>query len=306
MKHQTHLRFFSSLLLLLTAAIWGFAFVAQSVSMDYIDPCTFTFSRSLIGGIVLLPLIFVLDKKQAADAEKSKQTQVSGTAKWRQALCGGICCGVALGFASLAQQFGIKYTSVGKAGFITTLYIIIVPFLGVFLHKKIGLKIWISAVIAALGLYLICMSESLRIGTGDALVMLCALLFAFQILLVDHFSPKADPVRISCIQFFAAAAVSGVGMLLFEHPQLSSLLAAAAPILYAGVLSSGVGYTLQVVAQRNTDPTVASLLMSLESVFATLAGWLLLHQTLSPKELFGCALVFAAVILAQLPDLGKA
>jgi len=315
-------RIVSNLLLLLTAFIWGVAFVAQSVGMEYIGPCTFAFSRFLIGGVVLIPVIYVMDgnrkknavqntyidervKKIMESDEMISEKMILEKAKKEQhklTLAAGICCGMALSTASLAQQYGIMYTSVGKAGFITTLYIIIVPFLGLFVRKKIPFKVWISAAIAVFGLYMICMSESFSLSKGDSLVLLCAFLFSIQILLVDFFSPKADPVKISCIQFFTCAVICGTAAFIFENPTWADLLAAAGPILYAGVLSSGVAYTLQVVAQRNTDPTVASLIMSLESVIATLAGWVLLGQHLSIKELFGCALVFTAIILTQLPD----
>ncbi|MDD2972545.1 MAG: DMT family transporter [Lachnospiraceae bacterium] len=315
-------RMISNFLLLVTAVIWGVAFVAQSVGMDYIGPCTFAFSRFLIGGIMLLPVIKVMDHNRRKNAsredyinvrvkkimESSEMTSEKDILKkaekeqWKLTVTAGICCGLALSTASLAQQYGIMYTSVGKAGFITTLYIIIVPLLGLFVRKKIPVKVWISAAIAVFGLYMICMSETFSLSRGDSMVLLCAFLFSIQILLVDFFSPKADPVKISCIQFFTCAVVCGVGTLIFENPTWADMMAAAVPILYAGVMSSGVAYTLQVVAQRNTDSTVASLIMSLESVIATLAGWFLLGQHLSVKELFGCALVFTAIILAQLPD----
>ena len=201
-------------------------------------------------------------------------------------IIGGICCGTILCLASCLQQFGIGQTTVGKAGFITTLYIIIVPFMGLFLKRKIGLNIWISAVIAAVGMYFLCITESFSIGAGDRLVLLCSVVFS---------------VHISCVQFFTAGVITSVPMLLFDHPTWSAIVAAAAPILYAGVMSCGVGYTLQVVAQNGVDPTVASLLLSLESVFSVLAGWIILGQKLSGRELFGCVLVFAAVLLVQIP-----
>ena len=216
-------------------------------------------------------------------------------------IIGGICCGTILCLASCLQQFGIGQTTVGKAGFITTLYIIIVPFMGLFLKRKIGLNIWISAVIAAVGMYFLCITESFSIGAGDRLVLLCSVVFSVHILVIDYFSPKADGVVISCVQFFTAGVITSVPMLLFDHPTWSAIVAAAAPILYAGVMSCGVGYTLQVVAQNGVDPTVASLLLSLESVFSVLAGWIILGQKLSGRELFGCVLVFAAVLLVQIP-----
>ncbi len=306
----------SHLLLLITACIWGVAFVAQSVGMQYVGPCTFSFARFFVGGLVLIPVILVMDwnkRKHAHDTYARMVEQIGDTpekqiiqkAKKEQrkiTLAAGVCCGLALSAASLTQQYGIMYTTVGKAGFITTLYIIIVPFLGLFVKKKVPIKVWISAVIAVFGLYLICMTESMVLSKGDALVLICAFLFSIQILLIDYVSNKADPVKISCIQFLTAAILSGIGAVIFEKPTWDAIVAAYVPILYAGVLSSGVAYTFQVVAQRNIDPTVASLIMSLESVIATLAGWVLLGQRLSVTEFIGCALVFAAIILTQLPN----
>lgn len=216
-------------------------------------------------------------------------------------IVGGLCCGVFICLGSTLQQFGIAQTTVGKAGFITALYIVIVPVLGLFLKKKVGLNIWASVAIAAAGMYLLCVNEGFSIGRGDFLVFLGSIGFSLHILVIDYFSPKADGVVISCIQFFTAGIISGILMFLFEHPSWSSLLAAWAPVLYAGVLSCGVAYTLQVVAQKNVDPTVASLILSLESAFSLLAGWVLLGQKMSAKELFGCVLVFAAIMLAQVP-----
>ena len=215
---------------------------------------------------------------------------------------GGICCGVILAVASALQQFGICYTTVGKAGFITTLYIVMVPLAGVFWKKKVAGRVWISVVLAALGMYLLCMNESFTINPGDLYVFGCAIAFTGHILVIDHFSPKADGVLMSCIQFFTCALVSGLGMVLFEEPTWTDIYAARIPILYAGVMSSGVGYTLQIIGQKRTEPVVASLIMSLESVFAVLGGWLLLNQTLSGKELLGCAVVFVGILLVQLPE----
>lgn len=177
-----------------------------------------------------------------------------------------------------------------------------VPILGLFLKKHVGIKVWISVVISVAGLYLLCMTEKLSIGKGDFFVLLCAIVFAIHIMVIDYFSPKVDGVRMSCIQFFVTGLISAVPMFIFEKPSMSAILAAAAPLLYAGVMSSGAGYTLQIVAQKDADPTLASLILSLESVFSVLAGWVVLGQVLSLKEAAGCALMFAAIILAQLPD----
>jgi len=288
-----------NLLLLLTALIWGTAFVAQSVGAGYVGPFTFNCARSVLGGLVLIPVIFVLDKAGITHRPQTKAERKTLT-------LGGICCGTALAVASAFQQLGVARTTVGKAGFITALYILIVPLLGwLFLKKKVGRLVWIGVGLALVGMYLLCMTESLSVSFGDLLVLVCAFCFSIHILVIDYFSPKADGVRLSCIQFFTAAVVSGILMLLFEQPSFEAVLGAALPIAYAGIMSSGVAYTLQVVAQRDTDPTVASMLMSLESVFALLAGWVLLNQALSVKELCGAVLVFCAIILAQLPEKKK-
>lgn len=293
----------SSLLLLLTAIIWGTAFVAQSVGMEYVGGFTFNCTRSLIGSAFLVPCILFLDwlKKKEGDAPETPKTPEEAAAGRKTLITGGIACGVVLFIASNLQQFGIKYTTVGKAGFITALYIVLVPILGIFLKKKVSFKVWISVVLAVAGLYLLCITDGFSIGTGDFMVLLCAVAFAVHILVIDYFSPKTDGVRMSCIQFLVCGLLSGVCMLLFEQPVLSELLRAWMPVLYAGVMSCGVAYTLQIVGQKGADPTVASLILSLESVVSVLAGWAILGQSLSGRELLGCVLMFGAIILAQLP-----
>ena len=286
----------NTFLLILTSFIWGVAFVAQSVGMEHVGPWTFTASRSVIGALFLIPVIAFLDKGKPKE-ERPKNTKTL--------LIGGICCGIALTVASMFQQYGILYTTVGKAGFITALYIVLVPILGIFFKRKPRLIVWFSVLLALVGLYFLCMTDSLRFSRGDTLVLLSALVFSCHILIIDHFSPMVDGVRMSCIQFAVIAIVCGIPALIFEQPTLSSLIAAWAPILYAGMLSSGVGYTLQIVAQKNYDPTVASLIMSLESVFSVLAGWVILKQALSARELLGCVLMFTAIILVQLPERKK-
>ena len=285
----------SSFMLLLTAVIWGVAFVAQSVGMDYIGPFTFNSIRSLIGGFVLIPCIFLLNRGKAEKGQASPNER-------KMLLIGGICCGVALAVASSLQQMGIQYTSVGKAGFITACYIVIVPILGLFLKKKCSPYIWAAVAMALAGLYLLCIKDGFTIGKGDILVMICALLFSFHILVIDYYSPKVDGVAMSCIQFLVCGILSGIPALLLEHPQMSAILCAWQPILYAGVMSCGVAYTLQIVGQKNMNPTVASLILSLESCISVLAGWVILHQSLSRREIIGCLIMFAAIILAQLPE----
>ena len=286
------------MLLMLTALIWGVAFVAQSEGMNYVGGFTFNGSRFLVGGIVLLPYLLLTKKKKTGESAREREAQ---RARLKTGVIGGICCGLALCAASTLQQIGIQYTSVGKAGFITTLYIIIVPILGIFLKKRVPGKVWPCAVLAAIGMYLLCMSESLQIGKGDVLVFICAFLFAIQILLADHFVELADPVEISCIQFLTSGVILTILMFVFETPHWSDFVAAWLPIAYAGILSSGVAYTLQLIGQKGMDPTIASLLLSMESTFSVLAGWVILKQKLTVKELIGCVLMFTAVILVQLP-----
>lgn len=290
----------SSLILLLTATIWGVAFVAQSVGMDYIGAFTFNAVRNIIGAVTLLPVIMILNKNKS-----SVQPKPSGSGSQRRHLIiGGILCGIFLCLASNFQQFGIKYTSVGKAGFITACYIVIVPILGIFLKKKCTPFIWAAVILSLCGLYLLCLKpeEGFTIGKGEILVLICSVLFSVHILIIDHFSPLVDGVKMSCIQFFVCGILSGIPALIFESPNLADICAAWLPVLYAGVLSCGVAYTLQIIGQKNMNPSVASLILSLESCISVIAGWLILHQNLSCRELFGCVLMFIAIIIAQLPS----
>ena len=292
----------NALLLLLTASIWGVAFVAQSVGMDYVGPFTFNCVRCLMGGVVLLPCIWFFDRKN----KRKEQVPVIPGAR-KTLIIGGICCGVALCLASNFQQFGIQYTTVGKAGFITACYIVIVPVLGLLLGEKCSPVVAGAVVLSLAGLYMLCMKGGeLSVNKGDLLMLLCAFLFAVHIMIIDFFSPVVDGVKMSCIQFFVAAIVSGVGMLVMEQPDIHNILAAWLPILYAGALSSGVGYTLQIIGQKGMNPTIASLILSLESVISVLAGMVILDEQLSSREILGCVLMFIAIVLAQLPEKKKA
>ena len=298
----------NTLMLFLTAFIWGTAFVAQSVGMDYIGPFTFTCVRSLIGGIFLIPCICFLDKWRAKNDGVERQKKADRKEEKKNVILGGICCGLALCVASNLQQIGIQYTTVGKAGFITACYIIIVPVIGIFLRKKCSPFIWIAVILSLCGLYLLCLTpgEGFAIGKGELLVLICAFLFSLHILTIDHFSPLVDGVKMSCIQFLVCGILSGIPALIFESPDLAGIFAAKIPVLYAGVMSCGVAYTLQIVGQKNMNPTVASLILSLESCISVIAGWLILGQNLSSREIFGCVLMFGAIILAQLPQKGTA
>lgn len=286
----------SSLILLLTATIWGVAFVAQSVGMEYIGPFTFNAIRCVLGGLVLIPVILVLKKKKETGAEN--QGKEDKKTLW----AGGIACGVILCIASNLQQFGIMEASVGKSGFFTALYIVMIPVIGIFIGKHPGIKLWFCVALAVVGMYLLCMKDgSFTIERADIMLLLCALAFSFHILVVDYFSPKVDGVKMSCIQFFVCGVLSAVGMLFTETPDISNIQAAWLPLLYAGLLSCGVGYTLQIVGQKGINPVIASLIMSLESVISALAGWVILGQVLSPKEILGCVLMFVAIIITQIP-----
>lgn len=280
----------NSVFLLLAAVIWGVAFVAQSAGMEYVGGFTFNCIRSFLGGVVLLPGFLLYGEKGQGSFWKRNKTLLTG----------GVCCGVVLGIASNLQQQGIRYTSVGKAGFITALYIVLVPVFGLFLHKKAGRLVWIGLFFAVSGLYFLCMDGQFTVGRGDLLMLLCAAVFAVHILVVDHFAPLVNGVALSCVQFFTCGVLSGIPMLLFEQVSMEALAGAAVPILYAGVMSCGVAYTLQIVGQKNMNPTVASMILSLESVVSVLAGQLILHQRLTDRELLGCGLMFVAVVLAQL------
>jgi len=290
-----------NILLIITALIWGCAFVAQSVGMDYVGPFTFNGTRCIIGGIVLIIANIIFD----AVKKKNGSYRKPSAEEKKELVKGGIICGIIIFVASTVQQFGIAQTTVGKAGFISVLYILIVPFFGLLLKQKLPKMIWICCILALAGLYLLCMNESFTLSKGDFTVLISAVAFAVHILAIDYFAPKVDCVKLSCIQFLVGGSICILCMFIFEKPNISSILNAWLPILYAGALSGGVGYTLQTVAQKWTKPSVASLLMSLESVFAVLAGAVILHQIPTLRETAGCILMFISIIIIQLPEKRK-
>lgn len=285
-----------SIILMITALIWGTAFVAQSVGMNYVGPFTFIAARYIVGGLFLLPCIYTLDiiNKNTSKVKKSYDR--------RNLIIGGVLCGIILFAASSFQQIGMQYTTVGKSGFITALYIIIVPLIGLLFKKSISTKVWISVCISIVGLYILCINESFSISIGDILTLICAFCFSIHILIIDKYSLIVDAVRMSCIQFFVAGFLGLIFMIVFEEPNVTSIFSGFNTIIYAGVMSSGVAYTLQIIGQKNTTPVMATLIMSLESVFAAISGWIILGEVLSFKEFIGCCLVFIAIILAQLPN----
>ena len=288
-----------SLCLLLGTTIWGFSFIAQSVGMDHIGPFTFQAARCLLAVLFLIPCAFVLDIGKCSFRESA--------AKWKNPTLWrvGLICGCALFVASSLQQIGIQYTTVGKGGFITALYVILVPICGLFFHKKVPALVWGCVGLSVVGLYLLCVSGATALNKGDVLMMFSAAAFTAHILVIDHFSPLVNGVKLSCIQFLVCGTLCSVPMLALEHPRFQLILNAWQPILYAGILSCGVAYTLQVVAQGRTNPTVASLIMCMESVFSAVAGWIILGQSLSAREIIGCLLMFAAIVLANLFGSGE-
>ena len=312
--HVSYKKIRNSFLLVLTALVWGIAFVSQSTGGDAVGPFSFNCIRSFIGSLVLIPVIFLLDRLNLTQ-------RIPKSASEKKTLwLGGISCGVVLFFASTFQQLGITMgTSSGKAGFLTACYILLVPIFGIFLGKKCGLKIWCCVGITVIGLYLLCMRSSLAFELNDGMVLISALLFALHILIIDHFSPKTDGVRMSCIQFLVCGILGLFPMIFREMPGNAGSISAGIqtwgapfatldawiPILYAGIMSCGVGYTLQIIGQEGLNPTIASLLMSLESVFSVIAGALILQERMSARELFGCGLIFVGIILAQIPSLHK-
>ena len=296
-----------SLMLFTTALIWGTAFVAQKSGMDSMPPVAFNGIRTVIGGIALLPVIYIMTQ-----AAKRKGTYHEETPQEKRTLwIGGICCGLALCAAGNIQQIGMVYTTAGKTGFITALYVILVPLLGLILKQKIRPVFWACVAASAVGLYLLCIPADGGFGNinkGDLIILLCSLMFAIHILTIDHFSPKANGVKLSCIQFFVAGGLSCIlmfvidPMLGFSLPTWANIQGGWFEILYAGIMSCGVAYTLQVVGQKDVEPTLASMLLCLESVFAVIAGAILLGETMGAREIIGCVIMFAAIMVAQLPS----
>lgn len=289
---------------ILAALIWGTAFVAQDVCADTIGTFTFNAARYAIAMLALLVLIAV---RGAVHKDAAQPTAEEKRAARKQLWLGGFCCGTALAIASNFQQAGIVAgTDAGKAGFLTALYVVLVPVFGLFFKRKVSLPVWVAVALSVAALYLLCIKGSFRLAAGDLLVLVCAVCFAVHILVIDRFSATCDGVKLSCVQFLFAALWSGVCIPFFEHVDAAALLSCALPLLYVGVFSCGVGYTLQILAQKGSNPTVVTILLSLESVFAVIAGAIILHQSMTPREYLGCVLMFLAVILAQIPLPAKA
>lgn len=292
----------ANILLLIAAIIWGASFVAQVSGMEFLGPFSFNGLRLILGGISLIPVIKMFSKKNGGECSTSC---VKGSQKGSGLVyVGGVVCGLALFVASSLQQVGLQYTTAGKGGFITALYVVIVPiFSFIFLKKRARALVWVSVIIATVGLYLLSIKGAdLSIQKGDFLMILCAFVFTLHILFIAHFSPNVDGIKMSSIQFFVAGTISLIVAIFIEIIRFEYIQKSLIPILYSGILSAGVGYTLQIVAQRDTDPTIASLLLSLESVFAVIAGAILLGESMTVRELLGCFIMFVAIVLSQIAD----
>ena len=296
-------KFKGPLCLFLCSLFWGMAFAAQSNAMNYMGPYTFVFLRSAITSLVLFSVHPLMVRTRMIPAE-NRENRAS---LWKV----GALCGVFLVAATLLQQIGLVTTSTAKSGFITALYIVIVPILGlfivivpiigIFLKKKCSPFIWAAVVMALVGLYLLCITDGFSIDLGDILVLVCAFLFSLHILVIDRFGGNLDSVKLSAVQFLFAAVSSGILAFTLETPTFENFAACWSSVVYVAVFSGALGYTLQIAGQKSTDPTIASLIMCLESVFAAVGGWILLDQRLSGHEMLGCALMLGASIVALIP-----
>ncbi len=287
-------------LLILTAFIWGIAFVGQRMGMERIEPVTFTAVRMALAAAAIGVVSLFFQKKEKE--QLSQRTGGEQKAYRKNTVLGGICCGIFLALASIFQQAGIVYTTAGKAGFLTAMYILLVPVISFFLfQKKNSPLVWAAVLLGVAGMYFLCIKQGFTLTKGDALVCVSAVLFSGHILCCGHFAKLGSPIRISVVQFLTTAAVSAVFAVVLEQPSAEKIFSAAIPILYCGIVSGGIGYTLQMVGQQFTDPVIASLLMSLESVFAVLAGAVFLQERMSLREILGCIIMFLAILLVQVP-----
>ncbi len=284
----------SNLMLLIAAAIWGFGFVAQRLGMNYLEPFAFNSARFLLGSLSLLPLLCFLSRQKLSRQKVNRDTKPNHSLSK-----GGLICGLVLFVAATLQQYGLFYTTAAKAGFITGLYLILVPIVGILLKHTTGLTTWLGAALAVVGLYLLSVNDNFTMSLGDTLIFIGALFWAFHILVIDHFSGRIDPIQLSAVQFLVCGLLSLGVSLIIETPTLSGAIAGWQPILFAGVVSVGIAYTLQVVAQRNAKPSHAAIIMSLEAVFAAIGGVWLLDESLSPRAWFGCGLMLAGMLLSQ-------
>lgn len=288
--------FKGAILLIITAIIWGTSFVTQKLGMNYVEPLTFGASRFLLGAVILIPVILIFDRINNENLDEKKETIYNN----KDLIIGGILCGTSLFLGAWFQQWGIVYTTAGKAGFITALYIVLVPVLGLFLHKKISKVVWFGVAISTVGLYLLCIKEGFIIQKGDAIVLTGTIFWAAQILVVDAYVDKTDGLKLSFVQFLTAGIFSAITALIFETPKLETIIACRGPILYTAIMVVGVAYTLQIIGQKSTDPTIAAIILSMESLFAVISGAIFLAETMTMREIIGCVLMLIAVVITQI------
>ena len=296
--------------LILAAVIWGLSFVAQSEGLEVIGTLTFNGIRMIMGGTVLLPVIAIMSGVQKSKNKKlgsaEQKTPEEKKKDRKNLIVGGLVCGTVLCVASNLQQAAFGYTTVGKVGFITALYMLLVPLFGLFLGQKVRPRIWVGVALGVVGLYFLSIKKGdFSIGKGEIVTIVCSVAFAVHILVIDHFCKKVNNVALSCAQFFVSGIISVICMFIFEEPKMDAIISAGVPLLYAGIMSCGGAFTLQIFGQKYAEPAVASILLCLESVFSVIFGWLILHQRLSSRELFGCAVMFIAIIITQLPERKK-
>ncbi|MDD2447417.1 MAG: DMT family transporter [Tissierellia bacterium] len=290
-----HIR--GEIFLTLTAIIWGTSFVSQKLGMDYVEPFTFGASRFLIGALVLIPIIIYLDGRNKKDDNREKSNTNYNK---RDLNISGLICGVALFLGASLQQIGLVYTTAGKSAFLTTLYILLIPVFSIFMKKKLNIQIWISVILATIGLYFLSINEDFTMGKGDAIVLVSTVFWTIQIIAVGKYASKVDSLKLSVFQFLVAGILSTICAFIFENPNLRTIIDCAGPILYTAIMVVGVAYTFQIIGQKTTPPTTASIIMSTESLFAAISGALFLNEIMSLRELFGSSLMFAAVILTQI------
>ncbi|MDD2483906.1 MAG: DMT family transporter [Eubacteriales bacterium] len=300
-------RIFGSFLLLLAAVIWGAGFVAQRAGMEYIGPLTFGACRFWLAFIALYPVVLLTNKMEQKALSKAGEDAVQKTAEdilksKKIFFLAATLCGTILFCGSIFQQYGMVFTTAGKAAFITALYILLVPLFSLVLKHRPGIASLVGVGFGTIGLYFLCITESFTIAKGDFIVLIGAFFWAAHVLIIDRFLPHVNPAKLAMAQFGICALYSTIGMFIFESPTWETIVPCLVPIVYAGVFSAGVGFTLQIFGQRHTTPTVASLLLSMEAVFGAVFGFFLLHETMSNRELAGCALMFSALIISQLPD----
>ena len=296
-----------NMLLLLTSIIWGSAFVAQRIGMDFVGPLTFGAARFILSALVLIPVLYITERNNKKQSQNSEQIEILSLEERKRQrnilIKAGFVCGSIIFCGTTLQQFGLVFTTAGKTGFITALYIVLVPIFGLVLKHKPGLKGWVGVAFGAVGLYMLCITESFSIAPGDLVVLIGAAFWAMHLLAIDHFIPKiSSAIKLSFLQFVVCAVFSLIGAVIFEEITWTAIVQCTIPLLYAGVLSGGVGFTLQIFGQEHTSPTVASLLLSMEAVFSAVFGFLILNEVMTQKETIGCILMFCAIIISQLPD----